>query len=56
MGFLACTSLRPVPPAESKNKGIRYVHIHEGDELDAELLAGWIRQACERPGRASFGC
>ena len=48
--FLRGTSLRPLPPVESKDPHTRYFHIHEGDEIDQELLASWIRQASELPG------
>ncbi len=48
------TSLRPLPPVESKNEGTRYFHIHEGDQLDEELVASWIRQASELPGEECF--
>jgi len=54
VAFYNGTSLRPVPPVESKNDGTRYVHIHEGERLDEKLLASWIRQASERPGWAGF--
>lgn len=52
--FFRGTSLHPVPPVESKQKGVRYFHIHEGDEIDEELLASWIRQAAELPGETCF--
>ena len=29
---------------------MRYLDIHENDELDEQLLASWIRQASELPG------
>ena len=44
------TSLRPVPPVESKKKDVRYFHIHENDQLDEKLMASWIRQAAALPG------
>ena len=50
VAFFLGTSLRPVPPGASKHKDVRYVDIHEGDELDEELVASWIRQASELPG------
>src|SRR5688572_17896894 len=50
--FFRGRSLRPVPPVESKQKDVRYFHIHEDDRLDEELVAGWIRQASELPGWA----
>jgi hypothetical protein len=48
------TSLRPVPPGESKQNDVRYLHIHEDDPLDEELVASWIRQASELPGENLF--
>ncbi len=50
VAFFRGTSLRPLPPVESKNKGTRYLHIHEDDPLDEDLVASWIRQASELPG------
>ncbi|HET6157158.1 MAG TPA: DUF1801 domain-containing protein [Dongiaceae bacterium] len=50
VAFFRGTSLRPVPPGESKNKDTRYLDIHEDDKLDEELMASWIRQASELPG------
>lgn len=38
------------PPGESRHKEVRYVDIHEDDEIDPELLASWIRQASTLPG------
>ena len=52
--FFRGTSLTPVPPVESKQKDVRYFHIHEHDQIDEELLAGWIRQAAELPGETCF--
>ena len=50
VAFFRGASLRPVPPAESKDKYTRYFHIHEDDQLDEELVATWIRQAAALPG------
>ena len=50
VAFFRGTSLRPVPPGESKNEGTRYLDVHEDDQLDEELVASWIRQASELPG------
>lgn len=49
VAFFRGTSLRPLPPGESKSKDTRYLHIREGDKLDEELVASWIRQASELP-------
>ena len=50
VGFCRGTSLRPLPPGESKIKGTRYLDIHEDDKLDEKLVASWLRQASELPG------
>ena len=56
VAFFRGTSLRPMPPVESKNEGTRYFHIHEGDQLDEKLMASWIKQASILPGWGSFNC
>jgi Domain of unknown function (DU1801) len=50
VAFFRGTSLRPLPPGESKHKEVRYLDVHEDDQLDEELVASWIRQASELPG------
>jgi hypothetical protein len=50
VAFFRGTSLRPLPPGESKQKEVRYLDIHEDDQLDDELVASWIRQAAALPG------
>ena len=52
--FLNGGSLRPVPPVTSKYEHVRYFHIHEGDELDEELLVSWLEQASGLPGEELF--
>lgn len=54
VAFFRGMSLRPRPPVESKQKEVRYFHIHEGDQLDEKLVASWIRQASELPGENCF--
>lgn len=56
VAFFSGSSLRPLPPVESKSEGTRYFHIQEGDQIDEELLANWIRQAAELPGWTGFDC
>jgi hypothetical protein len=48
--FFRGTSLRPVPPGTSKHKDVRYLDIHEDDELDEAQLASWVKQAAALPG------
>ena len=50
VAFFRGTSLRPLPPGESKHKTVRYLDIREDDRLDDDLLSSWIRQASELPG------
>ena len=50
VAFFRGSSLQPLPPGESKDKDVRYLDIHEGDQLDDDLVASWIRQASELPG------
>ena len=47
--FFRGTSLRPMPPRESKVKDVRYLDIREVDELDEAQLTTWIRQAAALP-------
>jgi hypothetical protein len=50
VAFFRGTSLRPVPPGESKHEEVRYLDIREDDELDEAQMATWIRQAASLPG------
>jgi hypothetical protein len=50
VAFFRGTSLRPVPPGESNQKEVRYLDIHEDDQLDEEQFADWVRQASRLPG------
>ena len=49
LAFFRGTSLRPVPPGESRQKEVRYLDIHEG-EFDEAQLAAWVKQASRLPG------
>jgi len=50
LAFFRGTSLRPLPPGESKHAEVRYVDIREDEELDEAQLTTWIRQAAALPG------
>lgn len=50
VAFMQGAALDPPPPVASKQKDVRYLHIHEDDPLDARMLASWIRQAAKLPG------
>ncbi|MGX5734298.1 DUF1801 domain-containing protein [Bosea thiooxidans] len=49
IAFFQGAALDPLPPVGSKHKDVRYVHIHEHDPLDEELLSRWIKQAAALP-------
>jgi hypothetical protein len=48
--FFRGTSLRPVPPGESRSNDTRYLDIHEDDHLDEAQFAAWVKQASQLPG------
>jgi hypothetical protein len=50
VAFFRGASLRPVPPGESKHDEVRYLDIHEDDEIDEGQFAAWVSQASELPG------
>ena len=54
LSFFRGTMLDPIPPVASKQEHVRYFHIHEGDVIDEETLASWIRQAADLPGDPVF--
>lgn len=48
--FFRGTSLRPMPPGESKMKNVRYFDIYEDVPLDQAQLTAWVQQASRLPG------
>jgi hypothetical protein len=50
VAFFRGASLRPLPPGESKHKDVRYLDIHEDDQLDEAQLTAWVKQASQLPG------
>ena len=50
VAFFRGSSLRPIPPGESKHKEVRYLDIREDDRLDEKQLSAWIKQAAAIPG------
>ena len=47
--FFRGTSLRPMPPRESKHKEVRYLDIYEGAFEEGQFVA-WVKQASRLPG------
>ena len=50
VAFFCGASLPPLPPGMSKQKDVRYLDIHEDDQLDEAQLAVWVKQASQVPG------
>ena len=50
IAFFKGAALDPLPPEPSKQKDVRYVHVHEHDEFDEAQLESWVRQAAALPG------
>ncbi len=50
VAFFRGASLDPVPPVGSKQKDVRYFHIHEHDPFDEARLGDWLKQASRLPG------
>lgn len=50
VAFFRGASLRPIPPGKSKQKEVRYLDIHEDDQLDEAQFFTWVTQASKLPG------
>ena len=50
VAFFRGASLTPPPPGDSKQAEVRYLHLHEGDQIDEGQFADWVAQASRLPG------
>ena len=50
VAFFRGTSLDPMPPGESKSKGVRYLDVRENDTIDEKQFTNWVKQASKLPG------
>jgi hypothetical protein len=50
VAFFRGALLNPVPPGASRHKEVRYLDLHEDDQLDETQLADWVKQASQLPG------
>ena len=50
VAFFRGSSLSPVPPVASKQKEVRYLHIHEDEAFDEAQFVAWVKQAGALPG------
>ena len=49
VAFFKGSSLRPIPPGESKQKHVRYWDLYEG-KFDEAQFVDWVQQASRLPG------
>ena len=52
--FFAGASLLPELPVSGTDAAARFVHLHEGADIDGDQLAEWFRQAAALPGWRGF--
>ncbi|MBP7704736.1 MAG: DUF1801 domain-containing protein [Caulobacter sp.] len=50
VAFFRGASMDPAPPVTSRQKDVRYVHVHEGEEIDEAQFTSWVKQAAALPG------
>lgn len=50
VAFFRGAALTPLPPVGSKQKDVRYLHVHEDGQLDEAQFADWVSQASLLPG------
>jgi hypothetical protein len=50
LAFYRGSSLDPEPPKAAKHPEVRYLDIHEHDDVDESQLTAWIEQASRLPG------
>jgi hypothetical protein len=51
IAFFRGTLLNPMPPGESTQKEVRYLHVHENEEIDEPQFISWVTQASKLPGK-----
>lgn len=50
VAFFKGTSLQPMPPVESRQAEVRYLHVFEDAPLDEAQFIAWVKQASAFPG------
>ena len=45
VAFFQGASLDPLPPVDSKQKTVRYLHVFEDEPLDERQFVAWVKQA-----------
>jgi len=49
VAFFRGSQLSPLPPVASKQQEVRYLHIHEAEQVDEAQFSQWVRQASKLP-------
>jgi hypothetical protein len=52
--FFAGDELSPPPPVNSKQQGVRYLHVSDVEPFDQVQFAAWVAQASAIPGDQLF--
>jgi len=50
VAFFMGSRLSPLPPVASKQQDVRYLHVHEAEQVNEAQLSEWVRQASKLPG------
>ena len=50
VAFFMGAQLVPMPPEESKQPLVRYLHVFENGDLDEAQFTDWVQQAAKLPG------
>ena len=50
VAFFRGAALDPPPPVGSKQKDVRYFHVHEDEAVDEARFSDWVKQASRLPG------
>lgn len=53
VAFFRGSQLSPLPPVASKQQDVRYLHIHEAEQVNEAQFCQWVSQASKLPG---WGC
>ncbi len=49
VAFFQGAHLHPLPPVQSTQADVRYLHLHEGEELDVVQFSDWVLQSTKLP-------
>lgn len=54
VAFFRGAQLSPMPPVASKQKDVRYLHVHAGEAIDEAQFVRWVLAAAQLPGEPCF--